>query len=83
MAIEIFKVCATNRPNSDFLISTCVCVYIDVLCYLKVWTGEEVVDDQTVAGTSRVVSMTWGEVCDVEVSTPPHHSKVYNGSARG
>ena len=65
--------------NSDFPLSTC----IDVLCYLKVWTGEEVVNDQTAAVPSRTVSMTWGEVCDVEVRTPTHHSKVCNRSVLG
>ena len=65
--------------NSHFPLST----WIDVLCYLKVWTGVEVVDDQMAAVPSRTVSMTWGEVCDVEVGTPPHSSKVCNRSARG
>ena len=65
--------------NSVSPLFTCV----DVLCYRKVWTGVEVVNDQTAAVPSRTVSMTYGEVCDAEVGTPPHNSKVCNHSARG
>ncbi|CAN0355754.1 unnamed protein product [Ascophyllum nodosum] len=46
----------------------------------KVWTGEEVVNDQTAAVPSRTVSMTWGEVCDVETFVLEIATRFSNGT---